>query len=127
MTETKKKTVKKTAPKKETASPADRQGFAVIETGGKQYLVRPGDKVRVEKLGKPQKGTTVVFDKVLLVVEGGEVKIGTPYLKGAKIKAEWLKDGRNKKITNVKYKSKTRQGTKKGHRQIYTEVLIGDF
>ena len=114
-----KKEVKKEAPQK--------TDFAVIETGGKQYLVRAGQKIRVEKLEKPEKGTAVSFDKVLLVAKGDEVKIGTPYIKTSKIKAEWMKEGRAAKITNVKYKSKTRQGTKKGYRQIYTEVLIGDF
>lgn len=113
------KTIKKTAPKK--------TGFAVIETGGKQYLVRTGDKIKIEKIEKPKKGTAISFDKVLLLVRGDDVKLGTPYLKTSKVKAEWLKEGRAKKITNVKYKSKTRQSTKKGHRQTYTEIIIGDF
>lgn len=110
----------KTASKKEG-------GFAVIETGGKQYLVKSEEKLRVEKIEKPKKGTAVFFDKVLLVAKGDDVKIGTPYVKGAKVKAEWLKEGRAKKITNVRYKSKTRQSVKKGHRQTYAEVVIGDF
>ncbi len=101
--------------------------FAVIETGGKQYLVKSGDKIKVEKLAKPAKGNTINFDKVLLTVKGDDVKIGKPYLAGAKIKAEWVAEKRAKKITNIKYKSKTRQSTKKGHRQTYTEVLIADF
>ncbi len=118
-----KKIVKKEVPQKVPKT----SSFAIIEAGGKQYLVRPGDKVKVEKIEKPKKGTAISFDKVLLLTKGDDVKIGTPYLKTVKIKAEWLKEGRAKKITNVKYKSKTRQSTKKGHRQIYTEVAIGDF
>ncbi len=113
------KTVKKSAPKADT--------LAVIETGGKQYLVRPGEKIRIEKIEKPAKGTTITFDQILLVAKGDDVKIGTPYVSAAKIKAEWVAEKRAKKVITVKYKSKTRQSTKKGHRQIYTEVIISDF
>lgn len=121
-----KKTDKKTTPVKKTPiKKADK--FAVIATGGKQYLVRKGDKLKVEKLEKPEKGSAIVFDKVLLTTKGEDVKIGAPYLEGVKVKAEWLAEKKAKKITNVKYKSKTREHTKSGHRQIHTEVSIGDF
>lgn len=116
-----KKLVKKEKPVVKTA------GFAVIETGGKQYLVRPGDKIKVEKLEKPEKGTVLNFDKVLLLVKGDDVKIGKPYLVGVKIKGEWQAEKRAKKITMVRYKSKTRRYRKQGHRQTYTEVIISDF
>ncbi|MBU1092041.1 50S ribosomal protein L21 [Patescibacteria group bacterium] len=101
--------------------------FAVIETGGKQHLVQPGDKIRVEKLEKPQKGDVLVFESVLLVSKKGKLEIGNPYVKGAKIKGKWLAEIRDKKIKNVRYKSKTRQYRRQGHRQIHTQVLIGDF
>ncbi len=103
------------------------KSFAVIETGGKQYLVKPGNVIRIEKMPKPGKGDTVVFDKILLMGGEGEVKIGNPYVKGAKISGKWLKEGRNKKITHLRYHPKTRYQKKSGHRQIYTEIVIGEF
>ncbi len=112
--------------------------FAVIETGGKQYLVKSGDIIRVEKMPKPGKGDVVSFDRVLLIGGEGEVnphtkifgvgvKLGDPYIKGAKVSGKWLKEGRNKKITHLRYHSKTRYQKKSGHRQIYTEIAIGEF
>jgi len=103
------------------------KSFAVIETGGKQYLVKPGNVIRIEKMQKSGKGDAVVFDKVLLMGGESEVKIGDPYIKSAKISGKWLKEGRNKKITHLRYHSKTRYQKKSGHRQIYTLVSIGDF
>ena len=97
--------------------------FAVIRTGGKQYLVSPGDKIKVEKLNEEKK--EVVFDEVLLVVSGKKtVKIGDPLVKGAKVKAKVIKQDRAKKIIVFKYKPKKRYQKKKGHRQPYTEVEI---
>ena len=97
--------------------------FAVIRTGGKQYLVSPGDKIKVEKLNVEKK--EVVFDEVLLVVSGKKtVKIGDPLVKGAKVKAKVIKQDRAKKIIVFKYKPKKRYQKKKGHRQPYTEVEI---
>ncbi|MFH1979394.1 MAG: 50S ribosomal protein L21 [Patescibacteria group bacterium] len=116
-----------TEEKKITKKPAENKKFAVIETGGKQYLVEPGDKLKVEKIEKPEKGNGLVFDKVLLTIDGDDVKIGTPYLTGAKIKAEWQAEKKARKIMNMRYKSKTRQSVRRGHRQIYTEILISDF
>ncbi len=96
--------------------------FAVIETGGKQYRVSPGTKIKVEKL--TSEGDNFVFDKVLLIGEGADVKIGKPYLTGSKVEAKILKQGRDKKKIVFRYKSKTRQRKKKGHRQHFTEVEI---
>jgi large subunit ribosomal protein L21 len=101
--------------------------LAVIETGGKQYLVRPGDKLRIEKTAKPQRGKILNFDKVLLSVKEEKIKLGSPYIKDSKIKAEWLAEAKAKKIMVRKYKSKTRYRKTQGHRQPYTEVLIKDF
>ncbi|OHA16198.1 MAG: 50S ribosomal protein L21 [Candidatus Tagabacteria bacterium RIFCSPLOWO2_01_FULL_42_9] len=106
---------------------AKNEKFAVIETGGKQYLVKPGSVVRVERIGKPGKGDTVHFDKVLLSADKDKIKLGNPYLKDAKISGKWVKEMKGKKITHLRYRSKTRHAVKKGHRQIFTEVVIGDF
>lgn len=96
--------------------------FAIIQTGGKQYKVARGTKLRVEKLNV-QSGTAV-FDKVLLRSEGGRVEIGAPYIAGAKIEANVLGAVRGDKKIVFRYHSKTRQRKKKGHRQNYTEVEI---
>ncbi len=101
--------------------------FAVLETGGKQYLVKPSSIIRIERIEKPKKGDSVNFDKVLLLGDEKDVKLGDPYIKGAKIPGKLVKEGRYKKITHLRYHSKTRHQTKKGHRQIFTEVVIGDF
>ncbi len=97
--------------------------FFIIETGGKQYKVLPGQKLKIEKL-EAEAGESVVFDKVLLVADGENVQIGTPYVEGAKIEAKILKQGRDKKKIVFKYHSKTRYRKKKGHRQSFTEVEI---
>lgn len=97
--------------------------FAVIETGGKQYRVSSGQKLKVEKLAV-DKDAGVVFDKVLLTADGEEVKIGTPYISGAKVEAKVLKQGRDDKKIVFKYHSKARYRKKKGHRQHFTEVEI---
>ena len=95
--------------------------FAVIKTGGKQYKVAEGDVLRVEKL--ESKDGNVVFDEVLLVVNG-EVKLGQPVVSGAKVSAKVLEEGKGEKKMVFKFKSKTRQHKKKGHRQPYTKIEI---
>ena len=97
--------------------------FAVIETGGKQYLVKPKDKIEVEKL-ELEAGAEVNFDKVLLVAEGNDAKVGKPYVTGAKVAGKVLKQARAKKVIILKYHNKTRYRRKKGHRQMYTQVEI---
>ncbi len=111
--------------------------FAVMETGGKQYLVKPGNIISVERLEQPKKGLargrataegdTIHFDKVLLMGGEGETKLGDPYIKGVKIPGKFIKEGKGKKIINLRYHSKTRQQRRKGHRQIFTEVSINEF
>jgi len=99
--------------------------FSVIETGGKQCLISPGQKIKIEKIKTAQEGDEISFDKVLLLTnEKGEVKIGTPYLKNEKVEAKVLKSGRGRKIIVFRYHSKTRYKKKKGHRQEYMEVEI---
>jgi len=97
--------------------------LAVIKTGGKQYKVSPGDKIKVEKLDE-EEGKEVIFDQVLLFEKDGQVEIGDPLVKGAKVVGKVLEQGKSKKVIILKYKPKTRQKTKTGHRQRYTEVEI---
>lgn len=99
--------------------------FAVIHTGGKQYKVSVGDSIKVEKLaGDFAAGDKVVFDKVLLVDNGTETTIGTPYINGAKVEAIFEKAGRAKKVTVIRYKQKSRYFKKNGHKQPYAQVKI---
>lgn len=99
--------------------------FAVIETGGKQYLVKSGDMVKIEKL-EAEAGTEVVFDKVLLLADddGLNVEIGHPYLEGVTVSANVEMQGRSKKILVVKYKRKVRYTRTRGHRQNFTKVAV---
>jgi len=97
--------------------------FSVIETGGKQYKVAAGQKLKIEKLND-EKGVKIFFDKVLLTVDGDKAEIGTPYVKDAKVEAVVSKQSRDKKKIVFRYHSKTRYRKKKGHRQSYTEVEI---
>ena len=97
----------------------------VIATGGKQYLVKAGDTVKIEKLsGDFKEGDNVTFDKVLLVDDGKEAKIGTPHVSGASVKATITDIGRGKKIEVMKYKAKSRYFKLRGHRQPYFKVKI---
>lgn len=96
---------------------------AVIETGGKQYLVSEGAKLTVEKL-PGEKGASVIFDKVLLIDDGKKTDIGMPYLAGKKATGTVLETGKGKKILVLKYKSKVRYRVKRGHRQPFTKIEI---
>ncbi len=97
--------------------------YALIETGGKQYRVEKDQVLSVEKLPQ-EEGESITFEKVLLVNQDGEVKIGTPYVQGAKVTGKVVKHGRGKKIIVFKYKPKKNYKRKKGHRQPFTQVLI---
>lgn len=97
--------------------------FAIIQTGGKQYRISPGQKIKIEKLSAPE-GENFFFDKVLLVADDKEIKFGNPYVKGAKVEARILKQGREKKKIVFRYRQKTREQKKKGHRQRFTEAQI---
>ncbi len=116
--------------------------LAVIKTGGKQYLVSPGQKIKIEKLGEPayakaasfaevasatkaeSAGKEVVFDQVLLLEKNKKVEIGTPFVKEAKVIGKVLGQGKAKKVIIFKYKAKKRYHKKAGHRQPFTEVEI---
>ena len=97
--------------------------YAVIKTGGKQYLVEPGKKLKIEKMNAKE-GGKIVFNEVLLAFDNKKVEVGTPLVKGAKVEAKVLKQGRNRKVIVFRYHSKTRYRKKKGHRQHFTEVEI---
>ncbi len=97
--------------------------LAVIRTGGKQYLVSPGDKIKIEKIDVKE-GKEITFKEVLLLEKQKKLEIGTPLVKGAKVIGKVLKHGKGKKIIVFKYKSKTRYKVKKGHRQPFIEVEI---
>lgn len=98
--------------------------FAIIETGGKQYKVTEGEVIFVEKL-EVEEGTTYTFDKVLAISDDNGFKTGAPYLDGASVTANVVKNGKAKKITVMRYKSKKNEKKKLGHRQPYTKVQIG--
>jgi len=97
--------------------------FAIIETGGKQYKVSPGEKLKIEKV-EGDKDAVLNFDKILLVADAENIKIGTPYVEDAKVEAKILKQGRERKKIVFRYRQKTREQKKKGHRQRFTEVQI---
>ena len=97
--------------------------YAVIQTGGKQYRVQPGDTIRVESL-RGDEGDAVELTDVLMVSQDGNVTLGTPTVAGAKVTAEVVGNGRGKKIVVFKYKAKTRYRKKNGHRQPYTELRV---
>ncbi|TSC95640.1 MAG: large subunit ribosomal protein L21 [Parcubacteria group bacterium Athens1014_10] len=98
--------------------------FAVIETGGKQYKVKEGDIIKIDKI-EPSDQKKAVFDKVLLLAENDEsVKIGQPYLENAKVEAEILEQGRSEKVTVIKFKAKVRYRKKRGYHPLYTKIKI---
>ena len=97
---------------------------AIIETGGKQYRVKDGDLLFIEKL-ELEPGDTVTFDRVLAVTNGEATSFGAPFIEGATVAAEVVKNGKAKKIIVYKMKTKKNYRRKQGHRQPYTQVKIG--
>ena len=100
--------------------------YAIVQTGSKQYRVRAGDNIRVESL-PVYTGEIVNIDDVLMVSRDGDVKVGTPVVDGARVRAQVTSRGRGRKITVFKYKSKVRYRRTKGHRQHYTDLRIIDI
>ena len=96
--------------------------YAVIETGGKQYVVSSGSKMKIEKL--PESEGPIKFDKVLLVADDKNIYVGKPYLGNAEVGAERIGEGKSEKVLVFRYHSKTRYRKKKGHRQPFTEVMV---
>ena len=97
--------------------------YAIIETGGKQYRVAPGDKVTVEKLNL-EDGAAVTFDKVLLISGEANVTVGSPLISGATVIGKVEETGKAKKVIVFKYKNKTNYRRFRGHRQPFTVVTI---
>jgi len=100
--------------------------YAILETGGRQYKVKAGDTLQVEKL-PGEAGDTIELDRVLMVADGEQVNIGSPLVEGAKIVAEVVDQHRGKKIIVFKYKAKVRYRRKTGHRQSLTTLRIMDI
>ena len=100
--------------------------YAIVQTGSKQYRVQAGDNIRVESL-PVYTGEIVNIDDVLMVSRDGDVKVGTPVVDGARVRAQVTSRGRGRKITVFKYKSKVRYRRTKGHRQHYTDLRIIDI
>ncbi len=109
--------------------------LAVIKTGGKQYIVSPGQKIKIEKIKEislkdkkikddTKKNQEVIFDKVLLLQKDNKLEIGTPFIKGAKVIGKVIQQGKAKKVIVFKYKAKKRYKVKKGHRQPFMEIEI---
>ncbi len=97
--------------------------YAVIETGGKQYRVQEGDVITIEKLNV-EAGDKVEFDKVLILADDKDLKVGAPYVAGATVTGEVVENGKGKKVIIFKYKAKKDYRKKQGHRQPYTMVKI---
>ena len=117
-----------TTTKKTKSTIPESKEFAVIFTGGKQYKVAVGDVLKVEKIeGDFKIGDKVVFDKVLLVDDGTNTTIGTPYIVNAKVESLFQKFGKGKTVSVVKYKQKSRYLKRNGHRQPFLEVKISSI
>jgi len=97
--------------------------YAVIQTGGKQYRVSEGDVLRVEKIGA-EEGAEMELDKVLMIADGDNVKVGAPYVEGGKVSATVRSHGRGKKVKIVKFRRRKQYLKRQGHRQSYTELQI---
>lgn len=100
--------------------------YAVIKSGGKQYKVEKGDKLKVEKIDT-EAGNNIDISDVLMLVDGDNVKVGTPLVEGAKVSATVESHGRGRKINIVKFKRRKHHRKQMGHRQAYTEISITDI
>ena len=100
--------------------------YAVIESGGKQHRVEPGEVLRLEKLDAAE-GETVNFDQVMMIGEGENIQIGTPFVDGGAVTAEVVSHGRGKKITIIKMRRRKHYRRQAGHRQYFTEVKIKEI
>ena len=97
--------------------------LAIIQAGGKQYLVKPNDKIQIEKI-EGNVGDSIKLGEVLLTVDGDKINFGKPMIASGAVEAKILKQGRGKKVLVFKYKSKSKYRRKQGHRQAYTEIEI---
>ena len=100
--------------------------YAVIKAGGKQYRVKPGDEVRVEKM-RGEVGDPIAFDQVLLTSDGEKVSVGRPFLEDTKVTGRITRQGKNRKIVVFKYKKRKDYRKNVGHRQQFTQVKIEEI
>ena len=98
--------------------------YAVIKTGGKQYKVSEGEKLKIEKL-EVDPGKKVTFKEVLMVVEGDNVQVGSPLVEKASVEAKVISQGKGKKVNILKFKRRKHSMKQQGHRQLFTEIKIG--
>lgn len=97
--------------------------YAVIVSGGKQHRVREGETLKLEKI-ESETGGSIIFDRVLMVINGDDIKVGAPVVEGAKVTAEVVSHGRHDKIRIIKFRRRKHHMKRMGHRQWYTEVKI---
>ena len=97
--------------------------YAVIQTGGKQYRVSEGSTLKVEKIDA-EEGASVELDKLLMVADGDDVKVGAPYIDGAKVTATVKSHGRGKKVQIIKFRRRKHHMKRQGHRQAFTEIEV---
>ena len=97
--------------------------YAVIQTGGKQYRVAQGSTLKVEKIDAAE-GDSIELDKVLMVADGDDVKVGSPYVEGGKVTATVRAQGRGKKVMIVKFRRRKHHMKRQGHRQAFTEIEV---
>jgi large subunit ribosomal protein L21 len=102
------------------------QTYAIVETGGKQYKVTPGQKIDVDRLAVAE-GQDIELSKVLLIADGKDTVVGNPTIDGAKVVATCLGEGKGDKVIVFKYKPKVRYRRKKGHRQLYARLEIKEI
>jgi large subunit ribosomal protein L21 len=102
------------------------QSYAIVETGGKQYKVAPGQKIDVDRLTVGE-GEDIELSRVLLIADGKDTVVGNPTIDGAKVVATCLSEGKSDKVIVFKYKPKVRYRRKKGHRQIYSKLEIKEI
>ncbi|RLB10497.1 MAG: 50S ribosomal protein L21 [Deltaproteobacteria bacterium] len=100
--------------------------YAIIQTGGKQYKISPGDEIKVEKIDA-EPGSMITIDKVLAVSTDEGLEIGRPYLENRKVKAKLIRHGKGKKIIVFKFKRRKNYKRKKGHRQLYSVIKIEEI
>ena len=100
--------------------------YAIVDFGGKQHKVKAGDVVKLEKIEKGI-GETITLDRVLAAFDEGSTQVGTPYVKGAKVTAEVVEQGRHKKVMILKFRRRKSSMTRNGHRQYFTAVKIKDI
>lgn len=115
--------------KKKTTKTAKNTTFAVIKAGGKQYVVKEGDTLKIEKINTENiKAGKLTFDEVLLTDDGKETKVGTPTVKGAKVVAEVIEEMvKEKKVNVIRFRAKSRHNVRKGHRQPKTLIKISEI